>query len=76
MGGGFLSRGEKIPKSDEGFSRISGPKYTPVENFNPHISPKWGAIHPNKICFYQGPQAYNAQWPVRGVGGVKSLLDV
>ena len=32
----------------------------------PHISPKWGAIPPIKICCYQGPQAYNQQWPVRG----------
>ena len=30
----------------------------------PHISPKWGAIPPNKICFCQGPKAYNVIWSV------------
>ena len=45
---------------------------TPGRKFQPPISPPNGRRSPaNKICFYQGPQAYNAQWPLRGkpIGG-------
>jgi len=45
-GGRPLSRGEKFPKSDEGLSRKSGPKYTPVENFNPPCLPQMGGDPP------------------------------
>ena len=45
-GGGPPSRGEKIPKADEGVLRKSGPKYTPVENFNPPYLPQMGGDPP------------------------------
>ena len=52
--GGPLSRGEKIPKSDEGVSRKSGPKYTPVEKFNPPYLPQMGGDPPKQNLFLLG----------------------
>ena len=42
-GGGPLSTGEKIPKSDEGVSRRSGPKYTRPKISTPPYLPQMGA---------------------------------
>jgi len=56
-GGGPLSRGGKIPKSDEGVSRKSGPKYTTVENFNPPYLPQMGGDSPRtKFVFTRVPR--------------------
>ena len=63
-GGGPLSTGEKIPKSDEGVSRKSGPKYTPVENFNPPYLPQMGGDPPQtKFVFTRvfRPTMYSGQ---------------
>jgi len=61
-GGGPLSSGEKIPKSDEGFSRKSGPKYTQVENFNPPYLPQMGGDPPKQNLFLSGSPGL--QWAV------------
>jgi len=53
-GGGPLSSGEENPKSDEGVSRKSGPKYTPVENFNPPYLPQMGGDPPKQNLFLLG----------------------
>ena len=56
-GGGPPSRGGKIPKSDEEVSRKSGPKYTPVENFNPLYLPQMGGDPPRtKFVFARVPR--------------------
>ena len=56
-GAGPLSTGEKIPKFDEGVSRKSGPKYTPVENFNPPYLPQMGGNPPQtKFVFTRVPR--------------------
>ena len=56
-GGGPLSMGEKIPKSDEGVLRKSGPKYTPAEKFNPPYLPQMGGDPPQtKFVFTRVPR--------------------
>ena len=72
-GGGPLSTGEKIPKSDEGVSRKSGPKYTPAENFNPPYLPQMGADRPQtKFVFTRVPRPtmrnghLGGSYPLRG----------
>ena len=68
----FLRGGgpRRVAKNSEiwrgSFEKI-GAKVHPGRKFEPPISPPNGRRSPpNKICFYQGPQAYNAQWPLRG----------
>ena len=61
------SRGEKIPKSDEGVLRKSGPKYTPVENFNPPYIPQMGGDPPRtKFVFARVPRPTMCYGQLRG----------
>jgi len=65
--GGGTCRGAKKFRNLAEFRENRGQSTPRSKISTPLITPKWGGRSPpNKICFYQGSQAYNEQWPVRG----------